>query len=79
MSRSSLAWFLARTYHLAMMPGAKRRTRLVTDWTVSLLFGRDSSELGQLGGSGTLGSTLVEQSSGGTGSAGEAEQQPTVA
>jgi NADH dehydrogenase len=43
------AWFLARTYHLAMMPGNKRRTRLVTDWTVGLLFGRDASELGQLG------------------------------
>jgi NADH dehydrogenase len=43
------AWFLARSYHLAMMPGFKRRTRLVTDWTVGLLFGRDASELGQLG------------------------------
>ena len=72
------AWFLARTYHLAMMPGAKRRTRLVTDWTVSLLFGRDSSELGQLGRSATLGASLVEQSSGGTGSAGEAQEKPTL-
>jgi NADH dehydrogenase len=43
------AWFLARTYHLAMMPGNRRRVRLVADWTVGLLFGRDSSELGQLG------------------------------
>jgi NADH:ubiquinone reductase (H+-translocating) len=43
------AWFLARTYHVAMMPGFKRRLRLVTDWTVGLLFGRDASELGQLG------------------------------
>ena len=43
------AWFLARTYHLAMMPGIKRQLRLVTDWTVDLLFGRDASELGQLG------------------------------
>jgi NADH dehydrogenase len=43
------AWFLARTYHLALMPGTKRRLRLVTDWTVGLLFGRDASELGQLG------------------------------
>ena len=32
-----------------MMPGGKRRLRLLTDWTVGLLFGRDSSELGQLG------------------------------
>ncbi len=58
------AWFLARTYHLAMIPGAKRKTRLVTDWTVSLLFGRDSSELGQLGHPPSLdGNRLTEQSS----------------
>jgi NADH dehydrogenase len=43
------AWFLARTYHLLMMPGTKRKLRLVVDWTVDLLFGRDQSELGQLG------------------------------
>jgi NADH:ubiquinone reductase (H+-translocating) len=43
------AWFLARTYHLIMMPGMKRQLRLVVDWTVDLLFGRDASELGQLG------------------------------
>ncbi|HVE68428.1 MAG TPA: NAD(P)/FAD-dependent oxidoreductase [Solirubrobacteraceae bacterium] len=43
------AWFLARTYHLAAMPGVKRRLRLVLDWTVGLLFSRDASELGQLG------------------------------
>lgn len=44
------AWFLARTYHLLNMPGAKRKARLVVDWTVSLLFrSRDTSELGQLG------------------------------
>jgi NADH:quinone reductase (non-electrogenic) len=43
------AWFLARTYHLYMMPGIKRQLRLVVDWTVDLAFGRDTSELGQLG------------------------------
>ncbi|MCW2958987.1 MAG: NAD(P)/FAD-dependent oxidoreductase [Solirubrobacterales bacterium] len=43
------AWWLARTYHLAMMPGLKRKTRLLIDWNVGLLFGRDASELGQLG------------------------------
>ena len=43
------AWFLARTYHLILMPGIKRRLRVVTDWTVDLFFSRDSSELGQLG------------------------------
>ena len=43
------AWFAARTYHLVMMPGTSRKLRLMADWTVGLVFGRDSSELGQLG------------------------------
>src|ERR687897_17142 len=43
------AWFAARTYHLAMMPGFARRVRLGADWAVGLLFGRASAELGQLG------------------------------
>jgi NADH dehydrogenase len=47
--RGRPAWFLARSYHLAMMPGTKRKLRLLTDWNVQLLFGRDGSELGRLG------------------------------
>ena len=43
------AWWLARTYHLAMMPGTKRKARLLIDWNIQLLFGRDASELGRLG------------------------------
>lgn len=43
------AWFLARTYHLSQMAGYKRRLRITLDWTVDLLFDRDSTELGQLG------------------------------
>jgi NADH:ubiquinone reductase (H+-translocating) len=43
------AWFAARTYHLALMPGVARRLRLVADWTVGLFFGRASAELGSLG------------------------------
>ena len=43
------AWWLARTYHLWMMPGAARKLRLVVDWTVGLVFGHASAELGQLG------------------------------
>ena len=43
------AWFAARTYHLSQMPGNGRKLRLMVDWTVELLFGRSSSELGQLG------------------------------
>ncbi|HEV2811972.1 MAG TPA: FAD-dependent oxidoreductase, partial [Solirubrobacteraceae bacterium] len=47
--RGTPAWLLARTYHLAAMPGMGRRARLLVDWNVGLLFGRDLSELGQLG------------------------------
>jgi NADH dehydrogenase len=47
--RGRPAWVLARSYHLAMMPGVKRRLRLLVDWNVQLAFGRDLSELGQLG------------------------------
>jgi NADH dehydrogenase len=47
--RGKPAWFLARTYHLSQMPGTKRRLRITIDWTVDLLFGRDATELGQLG------------------------------
>ena len=43
------AWWAARTYHMAMMPGTARKLRLIVDWTVGLLFGRASAELGQLG------------------------------
>jgi NADH dehydrogenase len=43
------AWFAARTYHLLMAPGLARRLRLMADWTVGLMFGRDAAELGQLG------------------------------
>jgi NADH dehydrogenase len=47
--RGFLAWFAARSYHLAMMPGLERKVRLGADWTVGLFFGRASAELGQLG------------------------------
>jgi NADH:quinone reductase (non-electrogenic) len=45
------AWFAGRTYHLAAMPGNRRRARLMTDWTLALLFERDSADLGAEGGS----------------------------
>jgi NADH dehydrogenase len=60
------AWFLARTYHLLAMPGFSRQLRLVTDWTVDLLFPRDASELATLGHPPTLDSELEAQSAGGT-------------
>lgn len=53
--RGTPAWLLARTYHLALMPGLGRRARLLTDWNVGLLFGRDTAELGQLGQVSRLG------------------------
>ena len=63
--RGAPAWWLARTYHLAMMPGVKRKLRLLVDWNVGLLFGRDASELGGLGHPPRLG----EESAGGTSAA----------
>jgi NADH:ubiquinone reductase (H+-translocating) len=56
------AWFAARTYHLAMMPGMARRVRLGIDWTVGLVFGRASAELGQLGHPPSLGDYMEELS-----------------
>jgi NADH dehydrogenase len=55
------AWFIARTYHLASMPGTTRKIRLVADWTVGLFFGRDGSELGRLGHPGRLDETDTDQ------------------
>ena len=52
--RGTPAWILARSYHLAMMPGAGRRARLLVDWNIGLLFGRDTAELGSLGTPTTL-------------------------
>lgn len=43
------AWLLARTYHLLLMPGLGRKLRLLIDWNVALLFGRDPSSPGRLG------------------------------
>ncbi len=44
-----LAWWLARTYHLIQIPGIFRKIRAVIDWTVSLPFKRDLSEVGSIG------------------------------
>jgi NADH dehydrogenase len=42
-------WFVTRTYHLYQLPLFSRKLRVVTDWTVALLFRRDIAELGMLG------------------------------
>lgn len=44
-----LAWWMGRSYHLLMMPGLARKSRVISDWTMGLLFPRDVSQLGQLG------------------------------
>lgn len=43
------AWWLARTYHLSQIPSGARKVRAVLDWTASLPFGRDISEVGSIG------------------------------
>jgi NADH dehydrogenase len=42
------AWWLHRSYHLVMMPTLGRKSRIVADWTVGLLFPRDIAQLGSL-------------------------------
>jgi len=43
------AWWMARTYHMAQVPGIARKIRAVADWTVGLPFGRDVAEVGSIG------------------------------
>jgi NADH dehydrogenase len=43
------AWWLARTYHMSQIPGVARKVRAIVDWTVSLPFSRDVSEVGSIG------------------------------
>ena len=47
--RGFIGWFVTRTYHLYQLPLVSRKLRVVTDWTVALLFRRDIAELGMLG------------------------------
>lgn len=42
------AWVIGRCYHLAWLPGLDRKSRLIADWAVELLFPRDLAELGVL-------------------------------
>ena len=58
------AWLIARTYHLLLMPGMGRRLRLLLDWNVALLFGRDTSSPGRLGHPTPLESERSEDPSG---------------
>jgi hypothetical protein len=40
---------MARTYHMSQIPGVARKARAVIDWTASLPFRRDISEVGSIG------------------------------
>ena len=42
------AWFIARTYHLMMIPTVGRKVRIALDWTVALFFKRDAVQLATL-------------------------------
>jgi NADH dehydrogenase len=52
------AWWLARTYHMSQIPGVARKARAVIDWTASLPFQRDLSELGSIGHPRPLAATM---------------------
>ncbi len=40
------AWFMHRTYHLSRVPTLNRKARVVSDWTLALLFRREIVSLG---------------------------------
>ncbi len=42
------AWFMHRTYHVSRIPSFNRKARVVADWTLALLFKRETVSLGQL-------------------------------
>jgi NADH dehydrogenase len=52
------AWWMGRSYHLLMMPGLGRKSRVVADWTLSLMFPRDVAQLGSLGTPARLGAPV---------------------
>jgi len=43
------AWWMARTYHIAQVPGVARKVRAIADWTIGLPFSRDVAEVGSIG------------------------------
>jgi NADH:ubiquinone reductase (H+-translocating) len=56
--RGFVAWWMARSYHMSQIPGAARKARAVIDWTASLPFRRDLSEVGSIGHPKPLGETM---------------------
>jgi len=55
------AWWMARTYHMSQIPGLPRKIRAIIDWTASLPFRRDLSEVGSIGRPGVLSPEKYEQ------------------
>ncbi|MGA7398214.1 MAG: NAD(P)/FAD-dependent oxidoreductase [Solirubrobacterales bacterium] len=56
-----LAWWMARSYHMSQIPGVARKVRAIIDWTASLPFSRDLSEVGSIGRRGSLGPDQYER------------------
>jgi NADH:quinone reductase (non-electrogenic) len=52
------AWWMARTYHMSQIPCWPRKARAVLDWTASLPFRRDLSEVGSIGHPKRLDATM---------------------
>lgn len=43
-----LGWVITRSYHVYALPLLRRRIRVVTDWTLALLFRRDVVAYGEV-------------------------------
>ena len=54
------AWAICRFYHLAWMPGLDRKSRLIADWSVEMIFPRDLAGMDQLGHPTSLESPPLE-------------------
>ncbi|MGH3390094.1 MAG: NAD(P)/FAD-dependent oxidoreductase, partial [Actinomadura sp.] len=46
--RGIAAWFMHRTYHLSRVPTVNRKVRVLADWTLALVFRRETVSLGSL-------------------------------
>lgn len=64
--RGRPAWLLGRSYHASRMPGMRRKVRLLSDWGLDVLQGRDTSELGDVGHPRSMMGELEEKSAGGS-------------
>jgi NADH dehydrogenase len=42
------AWFMHRSYHLSRVPTFNRKVRVLADWTLALIFRRETVSLGSI-------------------------------